>query len=1409
MVHKKGALSRFRSGFALLITFLLFSLFYMLSVVFLLNAFVQRILVRNYVNMVKARFIAEAGLKNAIADITADFGFLAHAQNRPVDYRWRYRDPDKPVEYATYPSYAVLKDGTPKEVRIVIGQQEYRCGYSGYIQSASYGINSDIWHLRVKEASCCLYVNEGLGHPYNTSVIKRILNNLGEQLGLTERVGDLIIDNRPPDGYKSWPQLKAILGKDLFEMLKEFLCLHTYVDTRVANPVPLSYHPSVRDDYDPELYDTRPLISGTTTPLTRYGRGRTNFTENEPTEIGKIDYGWGSSAHPLNTTPMVFYGDHTELGEALLYTWQELNPCYIEVTSRAPVNINTAPRQVLVALLKDLQGFFVLEQLRAMLLTRSSGPFITAPYTTRNLYYLCRLNHPVDTDPITPPHPAYGSDPASYDISLYSVPGEIGLIFKTPTVGKDLAEQITDRIISARPFYTWQDFNDFIDRMVWLPDREDPLFDVTLDMEQISIVPYKDIFFHVFSWSLYRWYASQALADCIKANFNPNLHLNELNPNAPLYTMVDKTDLIRNSTEFCFLPTGYFEIESVGRVLRPAQEDGTFTISVTKVIMRNSLEPDVVNQVLGQRRLKVEVKLWDLYRQGVQGDFARGQYSRNNSRYHTNLNKACQSAPEVNNGRAPFDNLYEGYICLSTYGGSMGFDKEWVKGRLYRTTELRHEETWSEEAWDTIDMGMHAHFDFDFLLHKANSSDTNAWKPLNVGPAGSLPDGVESVNVWGVPDKGQRYDIGTLNMRPPFASTSHTLRLCRDYTYSNTLPSVTILSPHAQRVDGFYAEGMGILPYYSRDGNFNPTQGIISYWIKPGFFPELCGYPRVFCSISQGVVEDAPKGTGFNTFIHLWGWGAKQINVGTFFDPDWVLEPLTESSIVYFSWPFSPRPYAMTFRVDKGAKLDLPGFESWETVCASPACWHSPTLNHRFHGYPDPDKWPGGHRDEIGGNIFQAHRWVHVSLCWDNQGDTTLATRMRLNGKDWGYLYLQFQESEDVIGVLKPPDYDIAYIEKELKFNPFILGGSRWSMFSADSTIDEFLLAREANVQQQSYKKLCLRCYGTGSLRCIVFYLPKNCKPKPENPCHSDCPNECPHDETCRCLILKCSVCPYSADWFIIEGELLHNPNCSTCRGEQPFSCPDCGGDGIQEVTSNSVDIVDELRGQWEGGRYYRQNDATFVSQPIYLKEVSRPKVENCLPGPNELRDPYGQERWGDTAQKGRIDLPQITRMYPSIRILGISWTIYTEQVMDHYYSPPAKLNSQIELSLERVRRGHIAGPFLNADSGWAPIMYEISSMDQAMGTGMLLQLVGDAFGATPGSPNWNPILDLNNDGKIDIEDLSIASIGLGSHMIRYQVRFNTRCDPLNAILLETPVLDDVTIYFTTGPRFLSWMESG
>src|SRR5579863_7042177 len=81
-------------------------------------------------------------------------------------------------------------------------------------------------------------------------------------------------------------------------------------------------------------------------PLYRYGRGKDARGER--------------LSQPLVFSPPASWDgfDHAVYGQ------DELNPQWIELVRRAPVNVNSAPLEVLIALLEGLKGFFLVERRR-------------------------------------------------------------------------------------------------------------------------------------------------------------------------------------------------------------------------------------------------------------------------------------------------------------------------------------------------------------------------------------------------------------------------------------------------------------------------------------------------------------------------------------------------------------------------------------------------------------------------------------------------------------------------------------------------------------------------------------------------------------------------------------------------------------------------------------------------------------------------------------------------------------------------------------------------------------------------------------------------------------------------------------------------------------------------------------
>jgi hypothetical protein len=1420
---------RLNKGFAIMLVLMMLFLLFMLGVAFFFSAWTHAFMARNYLNMKRAFVVAEGGVWHAIGNIIGDFSWVMHAQNKGVNARsnlgWEwgwYRGTEAgdfriPPEYATHPSYAMLVEESrtqgcicstggnpcptpscdctmgqrlcpgkttalyePKKITI-LGQE---VGLSGVMDAGggAYGINSDIFHLKVNECSAQLYVNEGLGHPYNTAVMQRILNNLGQALEpKIDGLGDTVIDNRPTDGYKTKAELKAILKDKLdYDRVKDFLCVHTWSDNQVCNPVPLSL--DAASAYDDKLYQTRPGYPDNT--ITRYGRGRIN----------------DQSSYPLNQEPLDF--------GSFVYAWQELNPCYIEITSRAPVNINTAPKEIIVALLTDLQGFYVMQT------------FAKSESWVNSIYHWWNFS---DTN-----------DQIYRFSTTYSGPGEpgqIGTIYKTPSISMENAKQIAESIIANRPFYTWRDFNCFLDELVWELDKED--------------VPINNTdFSYTGTWEsmVHKRYASLAIADTIKANFNPNLHLNELNPDANIWQWVDKTDLIKNSTEFCFLPTGYFEIESVGQILRAEWEGGRFHISPYLMIMKDSFTHN--NQIMGQRRLTVEVKLWDIYRETTQGDFMMGQFSDSiDVPYRTNMNLGCLSGPEPLNGYAPFDNSYEGYVCLSTVGGSMPKSQHWQKGKLYRTSEFKQEENLHEEGasiqqcptcsgtgncqecsatggapclcvqnnwsfmqcqggwWNCWWCGcnntevitcpecggsgncpdcegagkiphMHAHYDFDFTLHGSVAH----YHPLTESP---LPGDPQTGGIWGLADWTEReYEH---SYRSPYCNAYNPgrYRICRDKRDFRG----DLFAPTDQRIDGFYAEMYDYLPYYSRHGNFDKYKGAITYWIKPNFFPELDARIKFFSSISRGGwYSNNPYYMNHAKFMHIFGW----------------MNGLMEDSPIRAAGSYI-RPYSMYFQVDApvvSPSDGMPADHPWQEAVLSMQGANTPTLNHVYHNYAGPG-WDSHALSPH--NLFMAHRWIHVAIVWRNREWLEGDMNIFVNGEPLPGTGIIIDRHELTNHI---PDYTTTSPGgSQPKLNPLILGSSRWSQRSASSTLDEFYLYGNVEEYEVQVPKPCPECGGTTIVECskcsaTCLYCTQllacgsndfKCRTIACGLC--ECSGTCAQMGACAsidykcfygykcwdCHVSKCTSggCPQLGDcsgnnyhcverkcWKTCGEECYGCSNLTACKNAGYYcTCPKCEGEGYIIVNELRIAPPEKAINDYRFGRYYRQNNAVFTSKEIDLIRI----MEREAPEPNLIKDPYGRDRWRGNEGLSEDDAGEWLKQtwyHPKVKILGITWTGYTHDISDYSQVDNPLLPVQLEVSLE-IKDGEgnwvqVAGPFLNLDSSLAPVFVKL------------------------------------------LRDYP---------QIRYRVRFNTRCDP-TTVLLETPILDDVTIYYMTRPEFVSWVES-
>ncbi|MBI4244513.1 MAG: hypothetical protein HY606_10520 [Planctomycetes bacterium] len=546
-------------------------------------------------------------------------------------------------------------------------------------------------------------------------------------------------------------------------------------------------------------------------PMTfRRGRGVNSVGEYRFNKVVRN----GSITESLRWFDSKYLGDSStsDIHNAI-YALDELFPQYIETVHRAPINVNRVSEQLLIALLTDISGFFITERRRfAPYAPSPEFKFKYNPYpdvvSGGGMFGgggACSGGG-TSTDTTVPrryvawEYTGYTYDAGGYDFNVTN-PGsnvnvkydgdEYGYLYRTvplrPSWKKSTgafstsdqyldAKRIAKHIIACRKkkdyeginyetlpfggeFKTWNQMYRFFDYLVetgiirddrnifwnylfngWeSPSAGDWSYDGIASYPQGKSDPAQ------------KEYASYAIADALKANFNPNMHLNEINPNENMWMRVDKTDLIVNSTELCFTPMGYFEIESVGRIFKPVDE-----LKENQTIF----DAQVVREVARKFSIGV-VKIFDVYRESTQRHFMQGTVSDKSGTASTNSGAGLEMGPEIYNSIAirgeserctlednwanfktvtdydldgwrgysqkdqkietGWGSEYDGWIQLSTIGGDEMGNRlgKSLKGKIINTPA-------GQQHWPLVTSqgieGIHSHFALDYKAHYHGSS---------------------------------------------------------------------------------------------------------------------------------------------------------------------------------------------------------------------------------------------------------------------------------------------------------------------------------------------------------------------------------------------------------------------------------------------------------------------------------------------------------------------------------------------------------------------------------------------------------------------------------------------------------------------------------------------------------------
>lgn len=458
--------TRRRRGVALLISIAVLSVLSVLGITFVRTMTIERYSASNYALSVRAQFMAQAGVARAIADLQERAGSASVGPNET----WMFRDDSggaiefeehADLESAKFPSFAFDKDG------------------DGVFENGVGGTStSDLVNGRAVSGVVAGVSVSGAGSAH-----------FGQPTLLDDEGHVYVLRVRDTAGKINLNGPQASLAATLDHLGKA-----------IAKHV--------------ELYD----------PID--GRGKKIVDLRDAQSSGRF----------ASLDDLVGLLTATEVddlrGYLTCHSWRDdttilpepsSDPAYLPglaVEARHPVNVNTAAKVVLIALLRDLAGY-----------ARVTG--------------------------------------ATVDSKSASTP-----------ISESQAEAIADALVSARktsPFRTYTQLASGFASAKAAAGLTD---------DQLAV---------------------------LMAAFDPHPRLNQINADGVRQVSAAKADLTRHSTELCFGPNGYFEIESLGLVTTRK------------------------GQIIARAEELLIVRLMDIVRHATQADFTSAHVDSANTTTHPNL----------------------------------------------------------------------------------------------------------------------------------------------------------------------------------------------------------------------------------------------------------------------------------------------------------------------------------------------------------------------------------------------------------------------------------------------------------------------------------------------------------------------------------------------------------------------------------------------------------------------------------------------------------------------------------------------------------------------------------------------------------------------------------------------------
>ncbi|MDQ7780669.1 MAG: hypothetical protein RDV41_13325, partial [Planctomycetota bacterium] len=582
-----------RRGSVLIVALGVMTVLVVLAVVFANLTAVERKISSNYVNLVKAKMLAQSGVEYAFTEIGNIFYWgndgidndgdgstdeadeqrpsIAEDANNPLLYGRRVPlpvlyDPTIPLERAYYVSLArMATPTTPVLVQIDMGMNSLIPGGTpGGVDSGTqnYGISGEVlatypggrdyYSLKIVDCQGKIYINgpdvndtnpdlaQATGVGALTTNTITLLNNLGNSLTTTiPNLGNRISTYRQGIGANITTKQSLMSGltppltQQQYDALAPHITAVAWVDYTTLHPDCIQTQfqlNSLRADDPTPLYTTIPISCADPAGGMEFVDGGDSSLKDSLAKIFRVS---DDCKYSCGSERLVSHGPGYYAAHYTTYTnTQEQNTN--SSAANGPCIQPRAPVNINTA--SDLV-------LRA-LLTGLRGRYQVFNAST--------------TEP-----------------NVHMGPGHTST-YET-TIDAAVAQNIAAAIVTARntlvanrgfSFATWYDFEQFVD---------------SLTDAQVGS-----------SGAI-----AQARRDIIKANFNPNSKISKFNPDRTLgkrFAQTDKADLLYWTTEFCFNTAGYFEIESMGRILGPAAPGGLAPIMAEKKVMTTIRVYDMIKQ---------------------------------------------------------------------------------------------------------------------------------------------------------------------------------------------------------------------------------------------------------------------------------------------------------------------------------------------------------------------------------------------------------------------------------------------------------------------------------------------------------------------------------------------------------------------------------------------------------------------------------------------------------------------------------------------------------------------------------------------------------------------------------------------------------------------------------------------